>query len=593
MNKNRSRWFFFALAIFPPLAHFSQERDQLPISGELYLQRLQTVAAETLKNEYEIEFMLLLDGKEKQYYEALSLPERRGFIARYWRLRDPDPFTPNNERLEEHLRRRYFARENFKAGAPLYFDDRGKIYLKYGRPKDRYVDPGIYMQENRELSIFLPDVEYFGESAISDSGVLARGTIAAPLRTRVTSADLLPPGKVIVLENETWSYEHLQPGLVFNFVRQGSTFKLVTDLSKAVTGGRERHRILQATVMYLRRQNMSRVYLDLAREFEDVGQRLRTQPGGLQLKLLDNEIRVALNQSVFALEDISRKSPPEAFVRRAKEPELPFVADVAQFRGENKQTRIAVGFGANIGFSGAPIDSTAAQLTGVSYNCVMNDWQGEAIAQAELQQSVPQTADGMASVLGSIGQVSLSCAPEQYLVAVRAIEMNGFRKSVIKFPLAVRDFTNSHLMLSDIQFYVQIPPTSSAPEAAVQLASAKMIPYPFSTVLQSMPLTIYFEIYNVAIAAAGPNYRLDYHVTETKTNKNILGKIAGIFAPSEKASIALSELRAPKQSTVREFMTLDFGKLRPGTYRLEVTVSALRDSSLFASVVKPFVLAEK
>jgi GWxTD domain-containing protein len=578
----------------PPLR--PQNRDATPISAETYLQRLFTVDAETLKNEYEAEFVLLLDHHEKQYYEALSPPERPDYIARYWRLRDPDPFTPNNERLEEHLRRRYFAREQFGMDRPPHFDDRGKIYLKYGRPRDRYVDPGIYMQVNRELSIFLPDAELFGEAiqaAPSDTGILASGFQGRPLRGRETPGTLLPPGQVMVLENETWSYEHIQPGLVFNFVRQGKYFRLTADLMQAVTGGRFRYRVLQTAVLYLRRQNVSRAYVDLARNLEDVGHRMRTQPGGLQVNQLNHEIRVALERNIFAVEEIARKSPPEAFIRQPEAPELPFVADIAQFRGDQNRTRVAIGMAANLGLGGASIDSAGNPMTEVSYSYVINDRNGERIAGAEQKKNVPATFGRTASVLGSVSLMALECVPDQYVLAVQAAEANGARKSMVKLPLFVREFRGAEIMLSDIQFFVSIPGAASEGEPTTSNNTPKTALYPFTTLLKSIPLTIHFEIYNLSIIGLNNEYRIDYNVIEAPTNKNLLRAITKPFRKDDEASITLSELRTVTQATSRESLTLDFGKLRPGAYQLEVRVSAAQDSALFATASKRFVLAEE
>jgi len=582
-----------ALALPLFLSPRFQDQDKSSISAAAYLQRLPAVDAATLKNEYEAEFVLLLDGEEKKYYEALPPPERPEYIARYWRLRDPDPFTPNNERLEEHLRRRYFARQQFSMDRPPYFDDRGEIYLKYGRPRDRYIDPGIYMQVSRELSIFLPDAELFGEaiqSASSDTGILARGLQGRPLRDRQTPGTLLPPGQVMVLENETWSYEHIQPGLVFNFVRQGKYFRLTSDLMKAVTGGRQRYRILQTTVLYLRRQNVSRTYVDLARNLEDVGQRMRTQPGGLQINQLNHEIRVALERKTFDVEETIRKSPPEAFFRKAEAPELPFSVDLAQFRGEQNRTRIAIGVAVNLGLSEFAMDSTGNPVAGVNYGYVLSDRDGERIAGGRQKKEVPGTVSGKASVLGSASLMELHCTPGQYVMAVQAVEANGARKGMVKLPLLVRDFRGAELMLSDLQFCV--PVHGAAPDATGSLAP-KTVLYPFSTMLKSIPLTVYFEIYNLSTIGLNNEYRIDYNVTESPSNKNLLRAITKPFRKNDEASITLSELRTVTQSTSRESLTLDFGKLRPGAYNLEVTVSALQDSSIVAGTTKSFVLVER
>ncbi|MGH7597228.1 MAG: GWxTD domain-containing protein, partial [bacterium] len=586
MKKNLAGFSWVALALPLFLPPRFQEQDKIPITAEAYLQLLPTSDTATLRNEYEAEFVLLLDGKEKQYYEALALPERPEYIARYWRLRDPDPFTPNNERLEEHLRRRYYAREQFSMDRPPYFDDRGKIYLKYGRPRDRYVDPGVYMQVNRELSIFLPDAELFGEaiqSASSDTGILARGLQGRPLRGRESPGTLLPPGQVMVLENETWSYEHLQPGLVFNFVRQGKYFRLTADLMKAVTGGRFRYRILQTAVLYLRRQNVSRAYVDLARNLEDVGQRMRTQPGGLQLNQLNHEIRVALERNIFEAEEAIRKSPPEAFVHKTETSELPFSADIAQFRGDQDRTRLAIGVAVNLGLSQFAMDSTGNPVTGVSYGYVLSDRNGQRMAGGEQKKEVPATASGKASVLGSVSLMELNCTPDQYVMAVQAVEVNGARKGMVKLPLLVRDFRGAALMLSDIQFCV---PVSGAAYDGAESLEPKTLLYPFNTVLKSIPLTVYFEIYNLSKIGLNNEYRIDYNVSEASTGKNFLRTITKPFSKNDDVSITLSEMRSVTQPTSRESLTLDFGKLRPGAYQLQVTVSAVQESNVVASVAK-------
>jgi len=53
---------------------------------------------------------------------------------RYWKLRDPTPTTPENERLEEHARRLLHVRERHAIATPPYFDDAGLFYLKLGPP---------------------------------------------------------------------------------------------------------------------------------------------------------------------------------------------------------------------------------------------------------------------------------------------------------------------------------------------------------------------------------------------------------------------------------------------------------------------------
>ncbi|MGH7456947.1 MAG: hypothetical protein ACRENG_36690, partial [bacterium] len=257
------------------------------------------------------------------------------------------------------------------------------------------------------------------------------------------------------------------------------------------------------------------------------------------------------------------------------------------------RTRVAIGIGANLGASPMSIDSTGNPAAPVSYSYVLSDRNGKAIDSAEQKKSVPATLTGTASVLGSVAMMELDCAPDQYVMAVQAVEANGASKGMVKLPLLVRDFHNPDLMLSDLQFYVSLP--GAAPNAEVSPGSLepKTVLYPFTTVLKSIPLTVYFEIYNLSKIGLNNEYRIDYNVTESSSKKNLLSAITKPFRKNDEASITLSEMRTVTQPTSRESLTLDFGKLRPGAYKLEVTVRAAQDSIVFATAAKNFVLVEE
>jgi len=571
---------------FPPNPPVYSQDEKFRLAAAAYLQQLQTVGAETLNSEYETEFFFLLEPREKERYENLPLPERRRYIAGYWRLSDPDPFTPANERLEEHLRRREFARENFKTAKPPYFDDRGQIYLKYGRPKVRYTDPGGAMHLNTELMIFLPQIDPSStQRGGADSSSFERRVDPAwVFNTGKAIGSLLAPGSATVLENESWNYEHIASNLVFNFVREGSRFRLVTDLRKAVRGGRMRDRTLKTAALYLQRQHLSQVYFNLARDFEEIGHQMRDWPAEFQLNRLDNTVQLTLDRGIRTVKESLRNSPTAAYTYEVSEQSLPFVADIAQFRGEQNQTRVVIGFGVNLGENGADEDSNSVRLTSVTYSYVLSNLLGETLAGADQKKIIPTTA----SVLGSVGVMEVNCDPARYLLALQAAWIGGRHRSMSRLPLAVRDFRGSHLMISDIQFYLPISPPA---ETSFEVTAAKTVAYPFAAVLKSMPLIIHFEIYNLTAIGLEKNYRIDYSITEKKTGGNLLSKLAKPFVKKEEGSITLAERRTVTQPTAQESLTLSLEKLRPGSYQLEITVRAERDTAIVAKTSKQFVLA--
>ncbi len=574
--------------LFPPDSGAYFQDDKFPLSAQAYLQRVQNADADTLRDEYEPDFVILLEEREQKAYKALSLPQRRDYIALYWQQRDPDPFTPANERLEEHLERRAHVREHFHTDKPPYFDDRGKIYLKYGRPKFRYVDPGgVNMTINQDLSLLVPDGGFVGEQAIFDSSGIRRISQTNPPPWQKTAA-MLPPGSVAVLPNETWSYDQIQAGLVFNFVRQGQHFKQTPDLRNAINGGRMQHRMLQTATLYLQRQTISPAYFELARELETVGQEMRSPTGGMSSQRLEDKIYRAVTETASDVKLAMREAPPEVFIHKVNTAELPFVADIAQFRGEQNQTRVVIGFGVNLGENGLTMDSAGNDVT---YGYLVSNQYGETVARAEQKKNIPFTAEGAASVLGSVGVMEFSCEPAVYTLALQAAADNGRHRSMSRIPLAARDFRGSNLMISDIQFYLPISPPA---ETALEVAAAKTVAYPFAAVLKSMPLLIHFEIYNLTAIGLGKNYRIDYSITEKKTGDNLLDKLAKPFGRKEEGSITLAERRTVTQSRgggTQESLTLSLERLRPGPYQLEITVQAEEDTAILAKTSKQFVLA--
>lgn len=72
--------------------------------------------------------------------DFLNLPDsaKAGFIKEFWKRRDPDPSTPENEFKDEYQGR--IAKANdifFGEGRPGWLTDRGRIYVLFGPPTQR------------------------------------------------------------------------------------------------------------------------------------------------------------------------------------------------------------------------------------------------------------------------------------------------------------------------------------------------------------------------------------------------------------------------------------------------------------------------
>ncbi len=77
----------------------------------------------------------IITGDERKAFKALTTDEEReNFIENFWRRRDPDPDTEENEYREQYYERIAYANEHYASGIPGWKTDRGRIYITFGKP---------------------------------------------------------------------------------------------------------------------------------------------------------------------------------------------------------------------------------------------------------------------------------------------------------------------------------------------------------------------------------------------------------------------------------------------------------------------------
>ncbi|MFT3743116.1 MAG: GWxTD domain-containing protein [Pyrinomonadaceae bacterium] len=77
----------------------------------------------------------IITDQEKKAFKALQTDEEReNFIENFWRRRDPNPDTEENEYREEYYERIAYANQHFASGIPGWKTDRGRVYIAHGKP---------------------------------------------------------------------------------------------------------------------------------------------------------------------------------------------------------------------------------------------------------------------------------------------------------------------------------------------------------------------------------------------------------------------------------------------------------------------------
>jgi GWxTD domain-containing protein len=92
--------------------------------------------------EFYSEVRYLITRQERKIFLNLPSSDRDAFIKEFWRKRDPDLGTEENEFKEEYFERIEMANLLFKSGGtPGWLQDRGRVYILLGPPMERYPYP--------------------------------------------------------------------------------------------------------------------------------------------------------------------------------------------------------------------------------------------------------------------------------------------------------------------------------------------------------------------------------------------------------------------------------------------------------------------
>jgi len=91
----------------------------------------------------------IITREERKIFLELPDSGKAGFIDEFWKRRDPDPQTEENEFRDEYFRRIDEATRLFHGeGRPGWLTDRGRILVLFGSPTDRISEPGGSMSGN-------------------------------------------------------------------------------------------------------------------------------------------------------------------------------------------------------------------------------------------------------------------------------------------------------------------------------------------------------------------------------------------------------------------------------------------------------------
>ncbi len=77
---------------------------------------------------------ILTQAEREAWTKLQTDDEREQFIVEFWRSRDFDPDTEENEFKEQYFERVAYANERFSSAKPGRLTDRGRVFIKFGKP---------------------------------------------------------------------------------------------------------------------------------------------------------------------------------------------------------------------------------------------------------------------------------------------------------------------------------------------------------------------------------------------------------------------------------------------------------------------------
>ncbi|UCC40057.1 MAG: GWxTD domain-containing protein [Candidatus Aminicenantes bacterium] len=97
----------------------------------------------------------IITKQERKIFLNLPPSDRKYFIEEFWKKRDPDPYTEENEFKAQYFARIEESNRLFVEGAtPGWLQDRGRVYILLGPPERRDVYPRGYSFYGKPMEIW-------------------------------------------------------------------------------------------------------------------------------------------------------------------------------------------------------------------------------------------------------------------------------------------------------------------------------------------------------------------------------------------------------------------------------------------------------
>lgn len=477
-------------------------------------------------------------------------------LLAWWRREDPFPGTRQNEQLQEHLHRVAHARQEYGHSESIYgFDDRGVIYVRLG-PPDHDVEVNYSASD-------LTDILYEQEVGVD-----------------VKLSDLP--------DNEFWSYKDVDHRLYYIFVRKrnggpftiGTTEDLLPRTLQAAYGSSRRARqrsVYALSILKAIYRKYSPFHPNMARRHDEVANYLQyVRSGGREQynrndlspeNFLNQTIAQDNNRDAVATREREESVPRQLSSARREYGQLEIATRTARFLNENGTTRTEVYWAPEVGEL-VPGEEKVEELEELGYDSFNNfllrftatqkapNYEDRVVNREhyrteEVDDDHTIPAQTFSTQYGDSTLYHLGLQWNQHLIDTSRESIGPRIRVATELRDSLRALSSdaSRLEMSDLKPVYH--PEDEPP------GGESTIPYPFEDITADTPVTLYFEVYNLAF---GADDRTEYTVEYSIKGKANRGELLELFVGDDKQETIVSSTYEGPQRSTEEYVRLGVGE---------------------------------
>ncbi len=462
----------------------------------------------------------IMDKAEQTKWKLLNGSEEKlRFLKTFWKKHDPNPADNINERLVEHYRRVQYARAFYKKIRSPYFDDRGLIYIRMGKPDRTY------------------------------AGV----------------------------RDATWVYESGQAH--FDFVEAGSGAYELRPLSDAVSlTGSALERFSELKALVEARRNYDPYYEHMANKMQSLIDRISPERNFSQVTAIAQGNFGTIQQALTS--DLAAQSAKQKFDYNIGGSPLAINANFASFKSiTSNSSRLDFYFMIPLEQLKYLFVENAEKKSFLVLKMKMFDEEFNEINSLEKEYTLATHDTSVSPYYFILDELRCLSKPGNYLLALDIRSNNNQKAGVYKINVSARDYSSKNLMLSDIQFTSSVSAGAIEDKFMKPNTRLRVVPDPTANKLKSKPLTIYYEIYNLRPDKTGKtSYEVSYRIRVSGKSKNLFSAIGSLFSGKAKSDIRMTTVRSGTSATEHEYLAFDITELSAGAAELEVRVKDLNSA---------------